>query len=684
MMKQNPFGWTDADERLAVFYNDSGPETDEDAQYTLHARLCNLSGERYVYCEPIATGGVKRIDRMYDPRADRQVAMARLINSDPIHYDAFLREACLTARLEHPNIISIYEIGLTRQNEPYFTMELKSGDSLADVLNKISTGDRAYIQRYPLSTLLEIFLKVCDAVAYAHSKSTVHLDLKPSNVQIGNFGEVKVCDWGLSHIIDLQPVSADEHRIHFDLLNSPPNSNMICGTPGFMAPEQFECAGSVDFRTDIHALGAILYAIINLREPYSGSADEIRQQTLAGQLPAQSAVAPVGLRAAVSKAMARRPDDRYATVGLLSTDIRCFLGDFPTTAESANIGRRLRLFYKRNRRICLIVSSGAAILLLMAAVFDAVLYERARRVQEAQRVAGISEQRYKREKEHVQNVEIDSSGDILFLVKLFSQFNYTAPYDEVIYNQMLAYLDAASARNPADPQLKVGQSITLFIMQRFNQSAAVLKDAPDWAVVVRETALKYGRLKPDDERLTVGQLTDLIREMSRKSPRPATVELIEKMAAFDLERRRSLPERARIVKAVLESANPDWEERVFEYTPQTRSLILGGKGLTMVAQSSFTDRPFMSHPTLLQWLPLRSLELRNVSFALLDQLRDERIVRLDLRNVYGAFNSGVFSRMEFLDELVLPENKLDAGQLARIPSRIHVVTVPMNASSKPE
>ena len=126
---------------------------------------------------------MKKIYSIHDTSTDRKIALASLIDSsDIIKVENFLHEARITAKLEHPNILPLYNIGLDEQGSPYFTMKLViQGESLRVILNSLNTETEKYTEQYSLDKLIDIFSKVCDAVAYAHSKNIIHLDLKPDN-----------------------------------------------------------------------------------------------------------------------------------------------------------------------------------------------------------------------------------------------------------------------------------------------------------------------------------------------------------------------------------------------------------------------------------------------------------------------------------------------------------------------
>lgn len=341
-------------------------EIDPAEESPLYGQLCSLQ-ERYGEAELIAVGGMKRIFKVLDRHGNRHVAMARLHeDASDLLFDPLIREARLTALLEHPNVISVHDIGVDKEGKPYFTMDLKVGDGLDVVLQEALAGGG-----YPLSERLEIFLKVCDAITYAHSRDVVHLDLKPANIQVGHFGEVLVCDWGLAKLIGGTDEIDDDVLLNPDLLNGMTVYGKVKGTPGYMAPEQIR-GGPLDKRADIYALGALLYAVLTCRPPFDGEADTMLQATVAGDVapPTKRASGiPESLSAVVMKAMALEPADRYASVSDLITDVRAFLGGFSPLAHESGLSSELLLFYRRNRVSCNLAAASVAIVVVVTALF---------------------------------------------------------------------------------------------------------------------------------------------------------------------------------------------------------------------------------------------------------------------------------------------------------------------------
>jgi serine/threonine protein kinase len=336
---------------------------------------------KYKTRNQIGEGGMKQIIQVKDRDTARDLAMALLAenpDNEPTVEGRFIHEARITANLEHPNIVPIHDIGVDHNGKPYFTMKLIEGETLAHLLTKVGQREPEYVEKYNLRHLLSIFLKVCDAIDFAHAKGIIHLDLKPENIQIGNYGEVLVLDWGLAKIISdvsdpesLQPVTDKS------LAELSKNSNYdktldgeIKGTPGFMAPEQ--AAGHNSKRsqaTDIYALGTMLYTILTLCKPIKvKNVQQALDDTVAGNIipvternPARSVPKP--LAAVTMKAMALDPADRYQSVKELIDDVDAFLGGYVTEAEDASFIRYCELWIRRNK-----ITSAIGALLILAVI----------------------------------------------------------------------------------------------------------------------------------------------------------------------------------------------------------------------------------------------------------------------------------------------------------------------------
>jgi len=331
------------------------------------SRLRIKSRDRYRFIRSIGFGGMKNVLLVRDVDTDREVALAmmpdyrRRSSNDMIR---FVREALITSKLEHPNIVTVHDIGIDSNRSPYFVMQYLRGEKLAHILRRLLSGEKEALERYSLRYLLTCFNKICRGVEFAHSQNIMHLDLKPDNVIVGESGDLHIIDWGLAQYICIY--------------GSRRKWDAVCGTPGYMAPEQaLGNADKLDERTDIFALGSILYALLTF-EPFSssehGRAKELMKQTAAGTLLPkepfvnEKRVIPAALEAVCRKAMAYRPHDRYQSVTELRAEISNFLADRATQAENASVLHLGGLFLVRNRTLVLtvlVLILGALLLYLL-------------------------------------------------------------------------------------------------------------------------------------------------------------------------------------------------------------------------------------------------------------------------------------------------------------------------------
>ncbi len=340
---------------------------------------------KYRFIRSIGFGGMKAVLQVRDKDTARNVAMAII----PDHHDRsgidinrFIRESRITAQLEHPNIVPIHDIGIDASGSPYFTMKFLRGKSLALIIKKLRQGDPDTLEHYDLSLLLRIFVRVCNAVAFAHSKQIIHLDLKPENIHIGDFGEVLVLDWGLAKYIgepqEPEPV-ATKHKSTAakDSSEEPLTLDGVAkGTPGYMAPEQ--AAGQnqdKDQRTDIYALGCILYAILTFESPLSGKdVERVLVDTIRGNFQTPREIRnphryiPAALEAICLKAMERCQEDRYQSVSEMRNDLFFFMSGHATSAENAGSFKKTFLFINRNWLAMLFTITFLLLLAIVAAL----------------------------------------------------------------------------------------------------------------------------------------------------------------------------------------------------------------------------------------------------------------------------------------------------------------------------
>lgn len=341
--------------------------------------------------DEVARGGMGAVLYAKDLNIGRSVAMKVVLSSGDASTESLMRfveEAQVTGQLEHPGIVPIYDLGTDEDGQPFYTMKLVKGVTLKEVLTDIKDGKADVIARYPLAQLLTIFQKVCDAVAFAHSKGVVHRDLKPENIMIGEFGEVLVMDWGLAKVLvsdgtsktkgkpvvkSARTVAAAGSDVYVTM------DGTIMGSPQFMAPEQADGrVDLIDARTDVFALGGVLYNILALQAPFAGATLEtVLENVRRGEIqpvPETAALphlpggkVPESLAAVTLKAMKGARMDRYQSVKEFQADITAFQGGYATTAENAGFGKQLLLFLNRNKAAAI----GVAAVLVVGVAFGA-------------------------------------------------------------------------------------------------------------------------------------------------------------------------------------------------------------------------------------------------------------------------------------------------------------------------
>jgi len=312
----------------------------------------------------IARGGLGRILRARDKRLDREVAIKEL------HYRLgnvearFGREMRLTARLQHPSIVPIYEAGRWPSGEPFYAMKLVAGRSLADVAEDAESIEERL-------RLLPNIVDVAEAIAYAHSERILHRDLKPANVLVGPFGETVLIDWGLAKDLEHDhPLTEEELPQPDDHLDDildasemsfATGSGAVIGTPAFMPPEQAR-GEAVDERADVYSLGALLYHVLAGVRPYDG----IRRGKLLDAVVREppepidelAPEIPPDLVAIIEKAMAREPVDRYPTAAELVEDLQAFSAGKLVASYEYTIGELVRRFVERQKAAIVTAALG--------------------------------------------------------------------------------------------------------------------------------------------------------------------------------------------------------------------------------------------------------------------------------------------------------------------------------------
>lgn len=403
------------------------------ADYVGESKLAvHAPAPKYTTTQLLGRGGMGEVALATDRDLRREVAIKSIIRADDRHALArFIEEAQVTGQLEHPNIVPIHELGLDRAKQPFLVMKRVQGRDLAAVLDDLRRGrpsglaggaaqgfdpDAATVNvarpvrpagrasgriaakrrrsgaagllpraavgierpAQILASLLDLFGKACDAIAYAHSRGVIHRDLKPDNIMVGQFGEVLVMDWGLAKVVG-RPDAARDRLVITDRTDDPDvlrtGDGAVAGTPMYMSPEQ--AAGEVDqldARTDVFALGAILYELVSLAKPYEApNVYALLGKVVRGHvLPIEKRMRapwplPRELAAVVRRAMARNTGDRYESVEQLKADVIAYREARPLLACRDNAWQRTAKWTRRHPTTAL-----AAVLLAVCSTAIAI------------------------------------------------------------------------------------------------------------------------------------------------------------------------------------------------------------------------------------------------------------------------------------------------------------------------
>jgi WD40 repeat protein len=323
------------------------------------AELPVIDRALYTDVRELERGGMGRTSSARDRRLGRRVAIKELRDDagDPAVLARRLeQEARLTARLQHPSIVGVYEAGRWANGDPFYAMPLVRGRPLdAELRGSRALGDRL--------RLVPHVIAACEAIAYAHGEGVIHRDLKPANVMIGEYGETVVIDWGLAKVVGEPDVAGPERQDDLTRLG--------VGTPQYMPPEQARGESPTPV-TDVYALGATLYHVLAGVPPYGiGDGSELRRRLLDGPpQPLRELVldVPAALAAIVDKAMAREPGARFTTARELAAELGRFQTGQLTLTHQYTLGELVRRFVRRHRAAVAIATLALTALAIGAVV----------------------------------------------------------------------------------------------------------------------------------------------------------------------------------------------------------------------------------------------------------------------------------------------------------------------------
>jgi serine/threonine protein kinase len=397
--------------------NPSGPANSPDESIGLESSLTEVAmadiverlaktrpkESRYELRGEIARGGMGAIIKVWDKTLRRTLAMkVALGKEDPDKPGStpaidertlgrFLDEAQVTGQLDHPGIVPVYELGVDDDGQVYFTMRMVKGQTLSDIFDFVKRGEEGWTQ----SRVLGVILKVCEAMAYAHSKNVIHRDLKPANIMVGRFGEVYVMDWGLARVlgkddsrdIRVRPdTTASIHSARRDVSNETPDSPLltmngdVVGTPAYMSPEQatglIEAMGA---HSDVYAVGAILYQLLAGHMPYVPPGALLNNYAVWSRVqegppaPIEQVAKRVSpeLLAVCKKAMQRETEERYPDMITLGDELRACMEKGVVRALSSTPLGRMRGWWRRQS---LLIRVGAILFYPLSILIGALDY----------------------------------------------------------------------------------------------------------------------------------------------------------------------------------------------------------------------------------------------------------------------------------------------------------------------
>ncbi|HEY4244913.1 MAG TPA: serine/threonine-protein kinase [Kofleriaceae bacterium] len=420
--------------------DDTLPADASDSAAALPAQAPTLGpGGRYRLGAELGRGGMGRVVEAFDTQLGRTVALKEVLpRGGESIARRFVREVQLTARLEHPSIVPLYDFGETEDGRPFYVMRRVTGQPLDELIGgTVGLNERL--------VLLPNVLAAIDAIAHAHRRGVIHRDLKPANILLGGQGETVVIDWGLAKVIG----EADDPALALGDFGASESLQTqigaVFGTPGFMAPEQAR-GEELGPHGDVYALGATLYQLLAGKPPISGpSATEVIDRTRKHEMKPLGEVAPgtpPELAAIVEKALAFDPKDRYRDAAALGEDVRRFLGGQLVAAHHYTRRQRVARFARKNRAPL----GVAALASLAVAVMSWVGIHRIVAERDAARTAREAEAEGKRVAEHAL-AESQARADALVIAQAHA-FVETSP------TKALALLKSLPVTSPKLPDAR--------------------------------------------------------------------------------------------------------------------------------------------------------------------------------------------------------------------------------------
>ena len=651
-------------ENLGRFYDD-----EEEDSWEKNEDRAEFLSDRYQDKEFLAAGALKNVFKVFDSKMKRSVALAELKEEIPEEeYETFINEARLTSALRHPNIITVHDFGFNEIHIPYFTMELKVGDSLGKIIKN---------KKKSLNELLDIFIKVCDAISYAHSQNVIHLDLKPENIQVGEFGEVQVCDWGLSR-----------------KCKNVKTENTIKGTPGFMAPEQMIPGEVLDFQTDIFALGGILYSILTGNAPIEGGSKTAILATVkesvvppSERFPEKSI--PESLNAVVCKAMENPKSERYQNVEELKREVTNYLLGRSTEAENAGFIKEFKLFIKRNKQVCALAFVSMSILVAGGVFFlveikkqQAETEDAYKKLQETHDDLKISKDKQKAlfdQKEKTFKMFLQASKEHEQMYNLLQGSELTHAYELMVHplyfgspvqnlEKSLKILQSQIKEDNPKPWINDFIVLNLFISQKFKQLQNYKSDK-------YSSLIKIAKKYINAERSNFGVLLDrnyceLLHDLNTLPIEQQKIkeEVMERSVCYVMDARNVKFVTGKVVRELIACLNPYWDKDNFKYNRDSYKMKISGEHLSNLKSKEL----HASGKSILRYIRVEHLDISETDIESLSQIVGLSVKRVDIRNT-SIKNLHPHHATKDIKEVVVTPGQFDPDGSFVIPKNIKLV-----------
>lgn len=476
-----------------------------------------------------AHGGLGEVLVARDEQLGREVALKRIQQTHSQAHASrvrFLREAEITGRLEHPGIVPVYGAGQDGRGRPCYVMRFIHGETLREAITRYHDGKDGLGFRQ----LVGRFVGVCNAIAYAHSQGVVHRDLKPANIMLGPYGETLVVDWGLAKEVkdreDGRVAETEGGAGEVGSVSGPATAEgQTLGTPAYMSPEQaagrWDAVGPV---SDVYSLGATLYTILTNRAPFEDrSVPQVLAKVQRGDfLPPRSwnsAISPA-LEAVCLKAMALRPENRYATALDLAADVEHWLGDEPVSAFPDPLSVRVGRWVRRHRTLVMSAAAAAVVAVVVLTVSTWLLARANRAEREAAEEA--RQQRARAEASFLQAREtVDKYLAKVSQTQLLRSPG-TQPLRRELLQMALDYYKEFLHQRSGDPSLREDVARTLGKIGQITGEIGSLDEALSWADRALSAWRELVAEQPDNSRYRrqLGEQLDGMGLLQRRTGRP--------------------------------------------------------------------------------------------------------------------------------------------------------------------